>query len=159
MECAQPRRATKILKDKWHCHGVTYRKMQDPRSEPGKPADLYAPDCVQGPDGRYYLYYVAMGPNVKNFGPIGVAVFNDPAMLNDNGRIWLYYGWGLGRDFRSKLFAPVLNAVQSRLLYRPVSEIRTAKPCILSCAVAELEQALYFKVLSGKIDLLSFTLE
>ncbi|MBS6627777.1 MAG: family 43 glycosylhydrolase [Clostridiales bacterium] len=150
----------------WHCHGVTYRKMQDPRSAPGKPADLYAPDCVQGPDGRYYLYYVAMGPNVKNFGPIGVAVSNDPggpfaylgdvrypdgtpvqkyltndpAVLNDNGRIWLYYGWGLGRDFRSKLFAPVLNAVQSRLFDRPVSEIRTAKPCILSCAVAELER-------------------
>lgn len=97
----------------WKCHGVTYRKEQDPRSKPGKPVDYYAPDCVRGNDGRYYLYYCAMGPNTKNFGPMSVAVSddpggpfaylgdirypdgtpvlkyltNDPAVLNDNGRI------------------------------------------------------------------------
>lgn len=156
---------TKDLSD-WTCHGVSYRKEQDPRSRPGKLVDFYAPDCVQGPDGRYYLYYVAMGPNVKNFGPISVAVShlpsgpfdylgdvqypdgrpvlkyltNDPAVLNDNGRIWLYYGWGLGRDFRSKALAPIYNFVQSRLFERPVSEIRKTKPSILSCAALELEE-------------------
>lgn len=149
----------------WKCHGVTYRKEQDPRSKPGKLVDFYAPDCVRGSDGRYYLYYCAMGPNTKNFGPMSVAVSddpggpfaylgdirypdgtpvlkfltNDPAVLNDNGRIWLYYGWGLARDFRSKLFAPVLNMVQSKLFGRPVAEIKTTKPSILSCAVVELE--------------------
>lgn len=149
----------------WKCHGVTYRKEQDPRSRPGKPVDFYAPDCVRGNDGRYYLYYCAMGPNTKNFGPISAAVSdnpggpfaylgdirypdgtpvlkfltNDPAVLNDDGRIWLYYGWGLARDFRSKPFAPVLNRVQSKLFGRSVAEIKATKPSILSCAVVELE--------------------
>ena len=151
---------------RWHCHGVTYRKDQDPRSKPGKEVDYYAPDCVRGNDGRYYLYYCAMGPNTKNFGPMSVAVSddpggpfsyladiqypdgtpvlkyltNDPAVLNDNGRIWLYYGWGLARDFRSRLLAPIYNVVQSKLFQRPVSEIKATKPSILSCAVVELEE-------------------
>ena len=150
----------------WKCHGVTYRKDQDPRSKPGKLVDYYAPDCVRGNDGRYYLYYCAMGPNTKNFGPMSVAVSdnpggpfeylgdiqypdgtpvlkyltNDPAVLNDDGRIWLYYGWGLARDFRSKLFAPVYNLVQSKLFGRSITEIKDTKPSILSCAVVELEE-------------------
>ena len=150
----------------WKCHGETYRKEQDPRSKPGKPVDYYAPDCVRGNDGRYYLYYCAMGPNTKNFGPMSVAVSddpggpfaylgdirypdgtpvlkyltNDPAVLNDNGRIWLYYGWGLARDFRSKLFATIYNIVQSKLFQRPIAEIKATKPSILSCAVVELEE-------------------
>ena len=149
----------------WICHGISYRKSQDPRSRPGKEVDLYAPDCVQGNDGRFYLYYVAMGPNTKNFGPISVAVSqrpegpfeylgdvrypdgrpvlkyltNDPAVINDNGKIYLYYGWGLGRDFRSKLYSPIYNIVQSKLFSRPISEIKATKPSILSCAVTELE--------------------
>ena len=149
---------------KWTNHGVTYKKIQDPRSKPGLEVDFYAPDCVQGNDGRYYLYYCAMGPNTKNFGPMSVAVSNDhcgpfeylgdiryadgtpvlkyltndPAVINDNGRIWLYYGWGLARDFRSKIFAPLYNIVQSKLFARPIEEIKTTKPSILSCAVVEL---------------------
>lgn len=151
--------------EKWTCHGTSYRKQQDPRSSEGKLVDYYAPDCVRGNDGRYYLYYVAMGPNTRNFGPMSVAVSdrpegpfaylgdiryqdgspvlkyltNDPAVINDDGRIYLYYGWGLGRDFRSKLFAPIYNIVQSRLFSRPVSELRATKPSILSCAFAELD--------------------
>ncbi|MBQ6239594.1 MAG: family 43 glycosylhydrolase [Firmicutes bacterium] len=149
----------------WTNHGVTYRKEQDPRSKDGKLVDFYAPDCARGNDGRYYLYYFAAGPNTKPFGPLSVAVSdrpegpfdyygdirypngspvlkfltNDPAVLNDNGRIWLYYGWGLGRDFRSKLFSPLLNFVQHKLFQRPISEIKATKPSILSCAVVELE--------------------
>jgi hypothetical protein len=149
---------------KWTNHGVTYKKIQDPRSKPGLEVDFYAPDCVQGNDGRYYLYYCAMGPNTKNFGPMSVAVSNepcgpfeylgdiryadgtpvlkyltnDPAVINDNGRIWLYYGWGLARDFRSKMLSPLYNFVQSKLFARPISEIKETKPSILSCAVVEL---------------------
>ena len=149
----------------WINHGVTYRKEQDPRSKDEKLVDFYAPDCVRGNDGRYYLYYFAAGPNTKPFGPLSVAVSdrpkgpfdyygdirypdgspvlkfltNDPAVLSDNGRIWLYYGWGLGRDFRSKLFSPLLNFVQHKLFQRPISEIKATKPSILSCAVVELE--------------------
>lgn len=149
----------------WTCHGVSYRKDQDPRSRPGKPVDYYAPDCVRGNDGRYYLYYVAMGPNTRNFGPIGVAVSqnpagpfdylgdvrypdgtpvlkflnNDPAVLNDDGRIWLYYGWGLGRDCRSQLLKPLYDRVLCSIARRPLREIRQTNPSILSCAVVELE--------------------
>ena len=44
----------------WTNHGISYRKAQDLRAKPGKLPDYYAPDCVRGNDGRYYLYYVAM---------------------------------------------------------------------------------------------------
>lgn len=149
----------------WTCHGVTYRKEQDPRSKPGRPVDFYAPDCVRGNDGRYYLYYFAAGPNTAPFGPMSAAVAekpegpfeylgdirypdgtpvlryltNDPAVLNDNGRIWLYYGWGLGRDFRSGPLQPLYRFVLSKLCNRSVRAIRETEPSILSCAVAELE--------------------
>ena len=148
----------------WKCHGTVYKKEQDPRSKSGKLVDLYAPDCVCGIDGRYYLYYSAMGPNTKNFGPISIAVAdqpegpfkyygdvrnsdgrvvlkylnNDPAVINDHGRIWLYYGWGLGRDFRNRLFRPILNKVLSRISGRSVTEINLTEPSILSCAVVEI---------------------
>lgn len=149
----------------WSCHGVTYRKDQDLRAKQGKLPDYYAPDCVQGNDGKFYLYYSAMGPNVQGFGPMSVAVSdgpggpfdylgdiqypdgtpvlrymnNDPAVLNDNGRIWLYYGWGLGRDFRNKLMAPMYDKVLSKISGRSIEEVRDTKPSILSCAVVELE--------------------
>lgn len=148
----------------WTCHGVTYRKDQDARAKEGKLPDYYAPDCVRGNDGRYYLYYVAMGPNVHPFGPMSVAVgdtpagpfeylgdirnpdgtplarflTNDPAVINDDGTIRLYYGWSINRDFRSKLLAPVFNLVQSKLFARSIAEIRKTKPNINGCAYVEL---------------------
>lgn len=149
----------------WTNHGVTYKKSQDPRSVGGKLVDFYAPDCVRGNDGRYYLYYVAMGPNTPNFGPMSVAVSdspagpfeylsdikyadgmpvlnfltNDPAVINDGGRIWLYYGWGLGRDFGNKFLKPLYNIVLHKLCNRSLMDIRRVIPSILSCAVVELE--------------------
>ena len=37
----------------WSCRGTSYSAAQDPLSkETGRPY-LYAPDCVQGKDGRY----------------------------------------------------------------------------------------------------------
>ena len=96
----------------WRYEGVIFRKEQDKRS-----GNLYAPDCVQGADGRYYLYYSKDDSSV-----IGVAVCDtpagrfqfygevsypdgrvlgdaegeyfmfDPSVLLDNGRIWLYSG-------------------------------------------------------------------
>lgn len=41
----------------WSCEGVIYRKTDDPMNADGSMC-LYAPDVAQGPDGRYYLYYV-----------------------------------------------------------------------------------------------------
>lgn len=153
---------------RWTCHGVTYKKSQDKRAQGKKEEkfpDFYAPDCVRGNDGRYYLYYCAMGPNVRPFGPMSVAVAdrpegpfeyygdiknadgtplltyltNDPAVINDGGRIYLYYGWAIPRDMRSKSLAPLYRFVQSKLFARPVKEIKNTKPSIMGCAFCELE--------------------
>lgn len=102
----------------WHCEGVSYRAEQDPDYSEYK--YMYAPDVVCGNDGRYYLYYCMAGE--YGYGgysrPISVAVSDkpagpfeylghvkypdgsvmmkyvcfDPAVMNDNGTIRLYYG-------------------------------------------------------------------
>ena len=152
----------------WTFHGVSYRKNQDIRGFGRKEGDLpdyYAPDCVKGNDGRYYLYYVAMGPKVHPFGPIAVAVSerpegpfsyygdvsyedgspmltyltNDPALLNDGGHIYLYYGWAIGMDMSSKFLAPLYRYVQSKLFGRSYKEIKATKPSIMGCAFLELK--------------------
>lgn len=102
----------------WSSKGINYSAKQDP--DYGEKFDaLYAPDVVQGTDGRFYLYYALSG---KAFtGPIHVAVCDtpdgkyqyygavrnpdgstfdhnitfDPAVINDGGTIRLYYGWSL----------------------------------------------------------------
>lgn len=56
----------------WQYDGVIYRKEQDPFNVDCLP--LYAPDVVQGEDGRYYLYYC-----VKFQDAIHVAVCDTPA--------------------------------------------------------------------------------
>ncbi len=102
----------------WRYEGVTYKASQDPNYPRMK--YMYAPDVVQGKDGRFYLYY-CMGGDYGNGGyqgPISVAVCDtpagqyeflgyvknpdgtqmmkyicfDPAVLNDNGIIRVYYG-------------------------------------------------------------------
>lgn len=98
--------------DEWRCEGVIYHKSQDPRNADGS-HELYAPDCVRGSDGRYYLYYVLEGIDA-----IGVAVCDtpaghyeyygevklpehchekpiafDPAILQDGERYYLAYGF------------------------------------------------------------------
>ncbi|MBE6978843.1 MAG: glycosyl hydrolase family 43 [Ruminococcaceae bacterium] len=108
----------------WRYEGIIYEAAQDPRVK-GDFADLYAPDVVQGNDGRYYLYYTVSG-GIGNTGDghntaVGVAVCDtpagkyqyygflrnpdgtpflrylpaDPAVINDDGVIRLYYGWSL----------------------------------------------------------------
>ena len=102
----------------WRCEGVIYRAEQDPDYK-NRPY-MYAPDVVRGNDGRYYLYYCMSGDFGVGgyFGPISVAVCDepagkyeylghvrwkdgslmnkyvcfDPAVINDNGVIRLYYG-------------------------------------------------------------------
>ena len=105
----------------WESHGIVYRAEQDPDySEKYK--YMYAPDAVRGNDGRYYLYYCMAGEAFT--GPVHVAVCDtpagkyeyygevrnqdgtrfwrnvtfDPAVINDDGVIRLYYGWALALD-------------------------------------------------------------
>ena len=57
----------------WRCEGVIYPKTADPVNADGHMC-LYAPDVTQGPDGRYYLYYV-----YDKVGFVSVAVSDTPA--------------------------------------------------------------------------------
>ncbi len=102
----------------WRLEGEIYSRTQDPDNADGK-YELWAPDVVQGPDGKYYLYYC-----LSDRPAIGVAVCDtpagqyrflghvkdasgakigsregdtlpfDPAVLVEGGKIWLYSGNG-----------------------------------------------------------------
>lgn len=101
----------------WRYEGVIYRKEQDPRNADGK-MHMCAPDCVQGPDGKYYLYYqlhalqctcvaVADSP-VGPFAYYGAVqhpdgtpwgemkgdsfAFDPGVLVDDDGKIYLYVG-------------------------------------------------------------------
>lgn len=156
--------------------GISYNKKEDIHAlDKNKEVELYAPDCVKGNDGKYYLYYVAMGSNTRPFGPISVAksdypdgpfsylgdlrykdgslvlkyLTNDPGVINDNGRIYLYYGWGLNRDFSNKLFKPLFNLVLHFLTKRSLKDIKNTIPSILSCAFCEIDPSDMLTVIDG----------
>ena len=57
----------------WRYEGVIFRRVDDPSNRDGSQC-LFAPDVVQGPDGRYYLYYVLNKRSV-----VAVAVCDTPA--------------------------------------------------------------------------------
>ncbi len=57
----------------WRYEGVIYRKNQDPKNKLGLRL-LFAPDVIQGLDGKYYMYYA-----FDFMGVIGVAVCDTPA--------------------------------------------------------------------------------
>ena len=104
----------------WSCPGIAYRAEQDPLYDAETRNAMYAPDAVQGNDGRYYLYYCLSGWRGKGgyASPISVAVSDrpdgpyaylgvvrnpdgtpflkyanfDPAVINDQGTIRLYSG-------------------------------------------------------------------
>ncbi|MBQ3799473.1 MAG: alpha-N-arabinofuranosidase, partial [Treponema sp.] len=56
----------------WRYEGVIYGRMDDPANKDGRMV-LYAPDVTQGPDGRYYHYYV-----YDKVGFVSVAVCDKP---------------------------------------------------------------------------------
>ncbi len=102
----------------WKYEGISYEAKNDPNYK--ERPYMYAPDCVKGNDNKYYLYYAMSGYRGVGgyFGPISVAVSDkptgpfkfigfvkykdgslmldyvpfDPAVMNDNGVIRLYYG-------------------------------------------------------------------
>ena len=119
----------------WRYEGVIYRRDQEVIEEvspwketagfhPGDPAGtklgyLYAPDCVQGPDGRYYLYYSMSGdtttsvavsdvpqgpfafyghvrhPDGRLYGHVAgdVNCFDPGVLVDEDGRVYLYSGF------------------------------------------------------------------
>ena len=149
----------------WRCEGTIYRAEQC-RHYCEERQDMYAPDVVRGNDGRYYLYYDLAGRGGHGFdGPISVAVCDtpagkyeyygdvrypdgkpmkrfvpfDPAVINDEGRIWLYYGWGLGYDFSDPSQQPMFHQVMSGIFNKTVEEIRSEKESVLGANAVELE--------------------
>lgn len=115
------------LKD-WRYEGVIYRRDQDP-SNMDDTMQLWAPDVTKGPDGRYYLYYcfafypeIGVAVSDSPTGPfefyghikypehiLGGKVLQeympfDPAVLtDDNGRVYLYYGFAPACEKEMKL--------------------------------------------------------
>ena len=131
----------------WTSKGANYSAKQDPRYAPDA-CYLYAPDVVQGSDGRFYLYYCLAGWKGKGgySHPISVAVCEtpdgcyeyygvvqnpdgtpyqeavcfDPAVMNDDGVIRLYFGTGPFRGMEVKPWnALVLTKVYAGVFGKP----------------------------------------
>ncbi len=80
------------LKD-WRYEGVIWKKSDDPVKQTCLLKQMYAPDVVQGKDGKYYLYYF-----FGNSGTIGVAVCDTPAgKYTYHGRVKYPDGTVLGK--------------------------------------------------------------
>ena len=114
----------------WKYEGIIYHRNDDPRNSNSKSV-LNAPDVVQGPDGRYYLYYVLSmltvvsvavsdrpeGPfefygYVRNrdgslYGENQGEVYNfDPGVfVDDDGKIYLYTGFSPDEGFLKKVMS------------------------------------------------------
>lgn len=149
----------------WRCEGIIYRAEQC-KHYCKERQDMYAPDVVRGNDGRYYLYYDLSGRGDHGFdGPISVAVCDtpagqyeyygdvrypdgrpldrfipfDPAVLNDDGHIYLTYGWGLGLDTHAPLINLAIPKVMSGIFNKSVAEIKAEEPqSILGANLVEL---------------------
>lgn len=152
----------------WSSKGINYRSSQDPLSKITNRPYMYAPDCVKGNDGKYYLYYCLSGVKGRGgyFGPISVAVCDtpdgqyefyghvknsdgtllkrfvpfDPAVINDEGIIRLYYGTWYPFDEMPKLFRPIMRKVQSSMFNKTVREIKAEDGGIMGavcCTVAD----------------------
>lgn len=136
----------------WTSKGINYSARQDPMY--GENARfLYAPNVVRGNDGRYYLYYCLAGWKGKGGYShlISVAVCDspdgkyeyygvvqnpdstpyrdfvcfDPAVMNDEGVVRLYFGAGAFRAMEVKPWnAFVLAPVYSAVYGKPVKTFR-----------------------------------
>ncbi len=129
----------------WRYEGVIYPKTADPLNKEGKMC-LYAPDVVQGPDGRYYLYYVLDKVSIvsvavcdKPSGPFefyGYVHYQDgtrlgdrqgdqpqfdPAVLFEDNKVYLYTGFCSRHDTsRNGAMATVLAPDMLTIIEDPV---------------------------------------
>lgn len=151
--------------ESWSCKGTSYRADQDPQYGE-KLKYMYAPDVVQGNDGRFYLYYCMSGEKgVGGYGQqISVAVCDtpdgnyeyygcvrnpdgspmlkfvtfDPALINDNGTIRLYYGTWYPFHERGKLLDPIFHKVESNMFGKSVEEIQSDPDGVMGANHVEL---------------------
>ncbi len=134
------------LKDNWVAHGVILREEDVPwcyRGEAGS-ARMWAPDCILGDDGQYYLFFPApyrdifgivnfrigvatatkpTGPFVPRDKPITNAHGIDPSVIKlTNGRWALFSSAKSGRTQTGEIFVQYLSNDFSRASSR--TEIR-----------------------------------
>lgn len=128
----------------WRYEGVIYPKTSDPFNPDGHMC-LYAPDVTQGPDGRYYLYYVLDKVSVVSVAvcdsPAGRYEFLgyvhyadgtrlgdregdepqfDPGVLTEGDRTYLYTGFcGRGDKSRHGAMATVLGPDMMTIIEEP----------------------------------------
>ena len=112
----------------WKYEGVIYRRDQDSLNDNLKQY-LYAPDLVQGPDGRYYLFYALnmmtvisvavcdtpcgkfefLGHVKKADGTVygtqagDVNNFDPGVLVDDDGSVYLYVGFSPEKGFMRKM--------------------------------------------------------
>lgn len=152
----------------WSCPGVAYRAKQDPDWNEKRGYAMYAPDCVRGNDGRYYLYYALAGGGlftgnlhaavsdrpdgpfayhgcVRNPDgtPLTTFITFDPAAINDDGVIRLYYGWSLAvppeRVPAGGVPVDRLKPVMMQLFEKSAEEIDGTLEGIMGANTVELE--------------------
>lgn len=142
----------------WSCKGVSYCAKQDPLYG-DRLKYMYAPDVVQGNDGRFYLYYCMSGEKgVGGYGqPISVAVCDtpdgkyeyygfvrnpdsspflkyvtfDPAVINDGGVIRLYYGAWYPFHEHGKWLDGIFCLIESKMFGKTPQEIRGYKDGVM----------------------------
>ena len=129
----------------WRYEGVIYKKTDDPFNPDGHMC-LYAPDVTEGPDGRYYLYYVLDKVSVVSVAvcdtPAGKYKFYgyvqysdgirlgdregdqpqfDPAVFTESDQTYLYTGFcGRGDKSRKGAMATVLGPDMLTVIEEPV---------------------------------------
>lgn len=133
----------------WRYEGVIYKATQDPRNEDGD-MHMCAPDCVQGKDGRYYIYYqlhklqctsVAVADSPAGpfdfYGyvqhPDGKAwgekkgdcfVFDPGVLVDDDGKVYLYAGFA-PNDYMRTVFKLRGNNVDGSFCMRLDDDMKT----------------------------------
>lgn len=97
----------------WECHGVLYPRSETPDFD--EKDAMAAPDVVQGPDGRYYLYYNTNGQKIcrvavsdspsgpfRYYGDVQTSegvpytefkMFDPGVLVDDDGKVYLFIGF------------------------------------------------------------------
>lgn len=150
----------------WSTKGVSYSAKQDPQYGE-KLKYMYAPDVVRGNDGRFYLYYCMSGhKGAGGYGQrISVAVSDtpdgkyeyygfvrnpdgslmlkyvtfDPAVINDDGVIRLYYGTWYPFHEYGRLLNGIFYKVESKMFGKSVREIKAYSDGIMGANHVELD--------------------
>lgn len=136
----------------WRCEGILYRKEQDPRNKNGK-MHMCAPDCVQGSDGRYYLYYqlhalqcTSVAVSDSPSGPFefygyvqhpdgtpwgekkGDSFAFDPGVLvDDDGSVYLYVGHSPASGFYKTVLKLRGNRVEEAVCLELDADMKTVR--------------------------------